>query len=381
MKSLKTNRTIQDSRHGMPAYLNYNRWLSAKAKLLSALFLLLLSLNSCVIDKDDDDTDDPNVPAPTGKVDLLGTWQRHSLVTSALNGYWIYGTMINTEKSSNLSVVLYNGSTWDTTSAMADLLIADDGTITKASDPVANAYMHADKRLMVGTTRRGSQYTMTFDSKVVSGTTYSSADLQGRWHSHCLIAGGEWTGWIRAVTEMDNSGKTIFMDLVNSDGDVSNNTGAQTLITSDGFLSMTGVPTYHGFLSADKKLMMVNMTDSGGGGSLMVALKENTGTLYNKADLTGKWAVHVLVAGTANRTEHGMLIINDQAIGVLSMMIRDDGSPFNDPGMINLEINGEGVVTFDSDFEGFLNTDKNMIIGTMRDGDGAYNLMILQKMP
>jgi len=379
MKSLKTNRTIQDSRHGMPAYLNYNRWLSAKAKLLSALFLLLLSLNSCVIEKDD--TDEPIVPASYSQADMLGTWQRHSLVTSALNGYWIHGTMVNTEKSSSLSVVLSNGSVWDTISAAGDLLVAEDGTITRASDPVANAYMHADKKLMVGTTRRGPQYTMTFDSKAMPGTTYSSADLQGRWHSHCLIAGGEWTGWIRAVTEMDNSGKAVFMDLVNSDGDVSNDTGAQTVITSDGFLSMVGVPTYHGFLSADKKLMMVNMTDSGGGGSLMVALKEKTGTLYSKADLTGKWAVHVLVAGTANRTEHGMMIINELGIGVLSMMVRDDGSPFNNPGEINLEITDTGVITFDGDFKGFLNTDKNLIIGTMNDGTGVYNLLAMQRMP
>ena len=124
------------------------------------------------------------------------------------------------------------------------------------------------------------------------------------------------------------------------------------------------------------------MTDGGGGGGISIAQKVVAGTTYSKANLQGKWQLHDILVGSENWTEHGILTIDASGNGIISNMVKDNGGSYNNPGTIALAISLDGIVTYGTDFHGFLSADKKLVIGTKGDDSGhAYSLVALQKMP
>ncbi|HLO82255.1 MAG TPA: hypothetical protein VK166_14915, partial [Chitinophagaceae bacterium] len=320
----------------------------------------MILINGCKVE--DDDKDKPVDKVTYSLNDINGTWNRHSLVTSGNGGFWIYGNIENKDGTSTLNTVLPGAGTWDTTYSSEGTAVSAEGVITWAHDPAAHSYMSSDKRLWVGTTVRGNLYTLVFDLKVVAGTNYSTADFEGTWHSFYLVSGGQWTGWVRAVSVMNNAGKCTSVSQVNSDGDILNTSGGTYALAPDGTITLAS-NSYHGFMSADKKMFTATMTDGGGGGGLLVSLKEVPGTTFSKADLEGKWAVHTIIAGEENITEHGIISVDGNGNAIFLEMNRDDGSIFNDPGTIAVSITSTGEVTFEEGYHGFMSADKNFFIG------------------
>jgi hypothetical protein len=252
--------------------------------------------------------------------------------------------------------------------------------MTTSDDPFAHSYLSTDKDLIVGTTARNSLYTLVIDQKAISGTNYSSSDFQGTWQTHYLVGGGDWTGWVHSTSTIDNSGNYTIDNLVKSDGNSNVSTGTFS-ISSDGVITIGEVITYNGFMSPDKKLMVTNMTDGGGGGGLAITQKVVTGTNYSTTDLEGTWQLHDIIVGSENWTEHGIMTIDANGNAIISNMIRDDGVIFDNPGTIALLISTGGIITFGENFHGFMSADKKLIFGTKGDATDAYSLMVLQKMP
>jgi hypothetical protein len=347
--------------------------------LVTGVLYILTTTNGCK--KDDNTNTTPKDSITYSLSDAGGTWQRHSLITTSSNsGFWIYGTIVNSNGSSSAHLILPNG-TMDTTFTNMGASITN-GVLTAASDPAAHTFISSDKNLMVGTTKRRDSYTLVLDQKTVSGTSYSTADLQGTWQTHCLVAGGNWMGWIHAVSVIDNTGNCTSSTLVKSDGTSGNSSGGTSIVSSSGVITINGVTSYNGFLSVDKTLMASNMTDGGGGGNLSIAQKVVVGTTYSKADLKGTWQLHDILVGSENWTEHGIMTIDASGNGTISNMVKDNGGTFNNPGTIALSISLDGIVTFGTDFHGFLSADKKLVIGTKGDDSGlAYSLVVLQKMP
>lgn len=374
--------TINTDKNEMKTKFNFYHVISKYFKYTLLVTGVLYMLTTTVGCKKDDNTDTNTKDSITYSLyDLLGTWQRNSLVTSnSNNGFWIYGTIVNTEGSSAAHLILPNG-TKDTTFTGANASISPDGVVTTASDPSAHSCLSSDKNLWVGTTKRDNLYTLIFDQKVVSGTTYSSADFQGTWQTHYIVAGGDWTGWVHAVSVVDNTGNCISNTLVKSDGESGVSSGGITSISSAGITTIDGMATYHGFMSADKKLMVNNMTDGGGGGGLSIVQKVVAGTNYSTADLVGTWQLHDIIVGSENWTEHGIMTIDANGNGIISNMVRDDGVTFNNPGTIAMLISTSGIITFGEDFHGFMSADKKLIIGTKGEAADAYSLVVLQKVP
>jgi hypothetical protein len=348
--------------------------------LLPGAAFLLASMNACEEEKKAEP--DINNPVTYSLTDLGGTWQRHSIIVTGANyGFGIYGTILNSQGSTTVHLTLPNG-TMDSVMTGQDANLSADGVLTLPSDPATHTYLSTDKSLMVGITKRGTAYTLIFDQKVLAGTLYSSADLEGTWYTHGIIAGGDWTGWTHGVSVMDNTGAGISATLVKSDGYSGTVSGGKLNISSDGLLTIDGFASYNGFMSIDKKLTATNMIDGGGGGGLIIAQKAVSGTTYSIADLKGKWQLHDIIVGSENWTEHGTMTIDASGNAVISDMVKDSGGSYNDPGSIALQISAEGIVTFGQDFHGFLSADKKLLIGTKGDDSGnAYSLVALQKMP
>lgn len=346
--------------------------------LLTGVIFLLMIIASCT----KEDTEDTTDTVTYSLDDMVGTWQRHSLITGVSNqGFWIRGTSTYGNVSST-HLVLQDNSTWDTTyTENGNFSLSSEGVITSTSDNTAHSYLSSDKNLMIGTTVRFGLSTLVIEQKEKSGTTYNSSDLQGTWKTHTLIGGGSWTGWIHATSTVGSNGSYTADNIVKSDGNASATTGTFS-ISSNGIITMSQVPTYHGFMSADKGLMVSNMTDGGGGGALTIAQKVVPGTTYSIADMQGKWQLHDILIGSENWTEHGLVTIDANGSGIISNMVKDNGGTFNNPGTLTFSITSDGIATNGTDFHGYVSADKKLIIGTRGDDGGlAYSLMVLQKMP
>jgi hypothetical protein len=359
----------------------YNLYSNISSNLKLTLFvtgvlLVFTAINSC---KKDDNNSTNDLYSLS---DLGGTWQRHSLITSSSNnGFWIYGTIINNDASSTVHLILPTGHNLDTVYTEKHASISSEGVITTTDDLYAHSYLSNDKNLMVGTTVRNSLYTLVFDQKTISGTSYSSADLQGTWQTHYLAGGGSWTGWIHATSTIGSNGNYTVSNLVKSDGNTNIASGIFS-ISSVGVITVAGLTTYHGFMSPDKTLIVTNMTDGGGGGGLSIAQKVVAGTNYSLADLEGTWQIHDILVGSENWTEHGIVTVDANGSGVMSNMIKDNGGNFVYHNPISLSITSEGIITYGTDVHGFMSADKKLFVSTSGDDSGrAYMLIISQKMP
>jgi hypothetical protein len=343
------------------------------------LFLILTTIFSCT--KNDDNNNTTNTSVIYSIADLQATWQRHSLVTVApSNGYWIYGTSLINANTVTLNLTLPSG-TWDTSYSAQDISIAQNGIISLSYDHVASTYMSSDKNFIVGTTKRMGEYTLIIDQKNVSNTNYSLADLQGNWQIHDLVGGGGWSGWVHGLATFDNNGNFTMNNVVKSDGSTNSSNGKFS-IASTGNITINGDSTFNGFMSSDKQLMVTNMTDGGGGGSLGIFQKVTAGTTYSVADLQGTWQLHDLLVGSENWSEHGIMTIDAKGNGIISDMVKDNGGTYNNPGTITITLTSGGIATFGTDYYGFVSADKKTVFGTRGDDSGnAYILVVLQKMP
>jgi hypothetical protein len=343
--------------------------------LLAGLFILFATATSC--EKNDDPETEESVTYSLE--DMLGVWERHSLVTtSSGDGFWIHGSLINNNYTSAVALILPN-STWDTLYNGIHATMSATGILTTSQDPASHSYMSQDKNLIISTTTRTNQYTLVFDQRLVTGSNYLTADLKGSWKTHYLVGGGSWTGWVHATTTIANDGDFTVADIVRSDGGSTSQSGTFA-ISMLGTVTAVGPSNYHGFLSADKTLMISNMTDGGGGGGLAIYQKVISGTNYSKSDLTGKWQMHTLVAGIENAAERAVVTIDGDGDATFSEKV-SHGRTFHDPGTISLAISPAGVVSSDPGFHAYMSADKKLIIGTRGDDTDGYTLMALQKMP
>ena len=104
--------------------------------------------------------------------------------------------------------------------------------------------------------------------------------------------------------------------------------------------------------------------------------------MFATSDLEGSWEIHMLTSGDYPKWRgwmYGTLNYDTIGNGKFTSVNRSDGDPFL-PGNVKTAVSSFGVVTFTgTDFHGVMNSQKDMIVGVMTDGDGGYNLIIYTK--
>ena len=344
--------------------------------ICTGLLLALSSLSSCT----SDDADPTDSDAYKVK-DLFGTWQHHSLVTG-LNeeGMWIRGIQTTNSSTATMNLTLATG-TYDTTFTSSNFVLSQTGLLTSRNDANTTSYLSQNKRILVGTTKRGNSCTLVLQQKVTPGTLYSASDLQGVWKIHYVEGGGSFECWLNATMTVDINGNATLTNVDTNHGEQADQADVFS-VSAEGVITSAENASYHGFMSSDKNLVAFNMTSEAGGAGFGVAQKVVTGTTYSATDLTGRWQIRTILVGSERFTEHGIMTIDANGTGVISDMIRDDGVIFDNPGNLDLSITAGGVISMAEDFNCFLSNDKQFVAGTRSDDSNqAFSLVLLQKMP
>jgi hypothetical protein len=202
---------------------------------------------------------------------LAGTWRLHGLISGDAPQFtsWMHGTVTASANGSfSYSIYDVEGPSPETGSAVASL--TSDGVFTVPGDPSAHGVMSNDKSLVVFTMNDGGGGHSLCIMQKRSTATFSANDLPGIWHLHGLAAGDspQWTGWLRGDAEVRSSGR-LSVALVRSDGSTDRMTDT-VQISSDGVITLAGVPSAHGVMSDDKSLVVLTITEIRGGYDLLI---------------------------------------------------------------------------------------------------------------
>lgn len=344
--------------------------------MASCLFFGSFAFSGC-----SDNASEPDGSVKYAPKDLYGTWQHHSLVTGGeFDGAWIRGTQTNTSSTVTMDLVLPSGTYTDSHST-SDYLLSKQGVVTSREDGSMHTYFQSDKQLLAGTTTRDNGHTLVIQQKMVSGVTYATADLQGEWQLHMVEAGGEQENWTYATLTVNEQGHFTSSDEATS-ADFNPTLAGHLFIAANGVVTMGGEDTFHGFMSANKTLIVLNMSTANGGSCLGIAQKRVPATTYNPNELQGRWQVHTLITGSERLTERGLFTVDDNGGGLLSEMVKSNGGNFQYHGRIELNLTPDGILTLGEDFHGVVSPDKKLFTGIQSDDDGnAYMLLVVQKMP
>jgi hypothetical protein len=201
--------------------------------------------------------------------------------------------------------------------------------------------------------------------------TYSTADLNGTWSYHGLVAADspQTPNWYRQDMAFDN-GSMTFSNYADSMGQTrSTSTINGAALSSDGTFTFSGDSSLNGSVSRAKNFMVVTVGTAANKGDLGISLKKS-GT-FTTADLAGTWYMHYLIVGdgtNANGWAHATLSISASGVGTMTQTGRSDGAALGTDS-VTYSVASDGTVTNpQSSFNGIMSSDKSVVVFTVTNG-------------
>ncbi len=220
---------------------------------------------------------------------------------------------------------------------------------------------------------------------VNQGDAFVTSDLSGNWNFHLVTSGdsSQMPGWSYGSMLIDNSGNFSATFINRSNGDSSNLPQGTFSIAQDGTVSMVKNNTsFHGVITVDNSMIIGTMTDGGGGFDLIIF--QRSGGSFMQGDLAGNWYVHQLTSGDSQQwigAAHWDMSIDSNGNFSFANYLNSSGdtSQSSTTGAMNIDSNGIVIVPGNTSFHAVMSQDKNMIVGTMNDGGGGYDIFIYQR--
>ena len=235
--------------------------------------------------------------------------------------------------------------------------------------------------LLYRTSDGGTSWSRYVFPTTCSTITYTASDLVGTWQLHELSTSDGSTN-----SQSGSSYGTITVDasslgsysVTNNDGTTDTGIG-HIAISSCGTVTISEAGDFNGFMSADKKTMVISLSD-GDKRSIMVLQKINASTIYTTTDLQGTWQLHQVTASKSTYQDaswtRGTITMDASGMGT-GTFISAGGT--NSSNSVSLSISSNGIITMNgTDMHGFMSADKKTATLIMSEQNG-YMLINLQK--
>jgi hypothetical protein len=224
----------------------------------------------------------------------------------------------------------------------------------------------------------------------IKNVTFANSDLPGTWHLQALASGntsGQLPGWISGSIAIDGSGNSSFSSLVDSAGTAPYAPTASVLgIDANGKITPTHNNTGQWIMTQGKDKMVFVSTGALGnaqgvrGYNLALLIKADNG--FSSADIQGSWTMNLLHtnSSTQNGWAYGTLTVSDNGSSVMTF-IKSNGQQTTDSSKI-ISVNSLGEVTVSPDSDsvhGFMSSNKDMVVATMKDNVGAPDFLIMTR--
>ena len=308
-----------------------------------------------------------------------------------ISGYWDFqspgaGSMDLTQSGTTVTGTLSFGApptiSGSVTGNDVKLTFHDEGCVNELSGTLSGDTMSGtvtltiDSSLGVCSATPGTEPWSAIRTTAPT-TTYSTADLNGIWSSHQLIVADAPTffGWLHSILTFNN-GTMSETEKITTSGTLPDSTQTVSL-SANGTVSPPGTDV-HGVLSTSKDVFVETHTEDGGASSLSIGLKKS-GT-FSTADLAGTWNFTALKVGdgtNANVWMYGTSVMTATGVST-DTLVADSTGATGGTQTKNFTVASDGTVTSTvagSDFHANMNSDKNLIAGTVSDGGGSYLLL------
>lgn len=263
-----------------------------RASLAAAFLLCACSGSSGVPDQ-----------APFTQKDLEGSWHVVTVLhsPSVMDGStagWVRGAMT----CDAAGAMTFGG--WDSAGQPSagggySLHIDTDGFLSATEPPSLAGRMNRSRNFLVATATDGDASSIRFALKSVPGVTWSTADVASRRFAYHLLSTGNDPSWEHGVASIDANGGMFLTERVATAGAQPDLAVGTLGVASDGIVTLSGDPTWTGYLSADKTVLVATKTRDSAAHSYAVIVLTRLGQSYAQADLAGTYGFYRLVASEA----------------------------------------------------------------------------------
>lgn len=329
------------------------------------------------------------------QADLAGTWRFHvfSVGSSVANGAlpgWTRGTL-DIGADGVVTLLTYADSKGNTTVPLIPPImysLNSDGIVTSATTAFAafHGKMNPGKTFFVATDTQGTgpdaRPQLRFYQRVVPGTSYGAADLAGKVLSFHQVTGGAAAGWFHGTVTVATNGLYDLSDLVSEAGTRPDVLDLGPIsVNADGVVSVASSPTFAGFLSADKAIMVGTETFGANEHAVTVAMLR--GPPVATADLAGAWSYYNLGAQIAGGYwARGSITLDAAGAGTFGTQV-DSTNGTGTPDPITIAVGADGIVTqaapAPSVFHGALSRERDILVATDTHDEaaGLYGMIVV----
>ena len=321
------------------------------------------------------------------QADIEGKWSLHELVAGTAAGWRHFTLTIDSDGNLSFADCFSTGSPTCPTGPIVWIIDPTTGVITESGvggNPNNNYTMASNKNFIAGTLHDiGATYpALWIVQKKVDGTVYANANLQSKnfvFHQLNVGLSNKWqygTGSTSSTSAINISSQTA------SDGtpttvDIG---GAIISVDSNGVVTMTGtgMATYNGFLSADKKTIVGTVTE--GTEYHMLIIQIIDGQSSATSNIAGTSYGHMLAAGAdpAPFWLHRTLSITGGIISFHLSWVSSNSAVTRPTGTQIISIGSSGTATIiGSDFNGQLSYDGKFMVGTETFATGVFALEVI----
>jgi uncharacterized repeat protein (TIGR02543 family) len=320
------------------------------------------------------------------QADLAGTWNIHFLRAGNKNKWQISTATIDSSGSANIKSCLdSSGDTSCPAAGTVQFIITANGVITAGgtnATPNTHMTMTSNKNFIVGTadSKSAGSFELWIMQKVISGITYSNADLLNQsLVGHELTVGDQnhWCYW-RGTTDMN--GMLTIVSKTNPFGTNTPGATGETLsVDSTGTVTGNGM---YGFLSADKKtIVSVHTYTDTNGTSYDLSIIQIIGQTYIAGILpAGTYYTHMLAIGASPAPFwlHSTDTVDRGGIMTFGDWMSSNFAIANLGESYHGLISASGAVTISEmpAYNGQVSNDGKFIVATQTNATGVYSLQI-----
>ena len=327
---------------------------------------------------------------PFSQSDLFGTWNIIHFyagpnVTNGTDPGWV-STTATIDASSNVTVgsILSSKGISPPPSGTIKWTVKADGTITEsgtdAFGPATNLIMSASKQLIVGTSSDGSDRVIRIVVKQDTGA-FTSADIASKSLVYNSISSGASNIWSYGAEETDASGASTMLTQIWPSGAQPGYPKASGTLSVDanGLVANSSNSDFHGIMTPDKNVIFFVKTNSNGV-FVLGALYISDNHQFNTGDLAGKWYGHdIMSSPTAPDWEHATFTFTTGGVVTQTNVVSSKGPGTHSSGTATLSSTGGLSAADDPALNGFISSNKDLLIVTDTWDVGVYSLSVLVK--
>jgi hypothetical protein len=310
---------------------------------------------------------------PYNQSDLAGIWTIQKLEAGSTNGWGRYTVTIDASGIWSFTSCLEStGSTTCPAGQIVWTINSTTGVITE-SGPGGNSTAHysmaTNKNFIAGTSTGSAQ--MFVAQRKATGTIYSGTEVRNLSFVYHALWAGSTNGWVYGAATTDASGSTTISNHTTAWGNTSleNELEGTLSVDAQGNVTLAGNSNIQGFMSNDKKSIVITDTASSSAAIYIIQITGNSFTVGPAQAHTSY--VHMLACGAADGWVHytvtfdssgGMMFTNWVTSNVLLVA---PGTAYT--GNI-IDTSGTFTITGNPTYHGQISHNRNFVVGTQTRG-------------